>query len=81
MSPEEDADFFPAAKFDEVSHFLSPGQLIITESGLSSLEDKLIHIHLRAKIYGEYSLTKLDFLEMIEDLQARVSTIRRTAHE
>lgn len=73
---EEDADFFPAHPFSEEPEL---GTLIVSEPNLTHLEERLDHLNQRAKYYGEYSLTKLEFLEMIEDLQAMAAAIRRTA--
>lgn len=66
---EEDADFFPR----------NAGELTINEPNLAHLEEALASIHERAKYYGEYSLTKLDFVDMIENLQKMAGAIRRTA--
>lgn len=71
-APEIDFDFFPGPVI------LESDQMIIWESGLTSLEEKLADLHLRAKYHGEWTHNQISFLELIEDLQARVTTIRRT---
>lgn len=63
--------------YDPVGHLIDPGQMIVWQGQLDSLEETLRHIYDRAKYHDE-SLTKTDFLEMIEDLQARVSSLRKT---
>lgn len=75
---EEDAEFFPSPNFGADS-VIESGQLVICEANLTHLEERIAEIEHRANYYNEYSLSKLDFLDMVRDLKARASAIRRSA--
>lgn len=57
---------------------LEPDQMIIWEPQLRSLEEQLEYLEHRAKYFEEYQHTKSSFCEMIADLSARVSQLRKT---
>lgn len=72
---EHDDDFFP----DFSSELIPPGKLLISEEQLSFLEERVTHYHQRGKYYGEYAMEKSRFLEMLEEFEDMLRTLRRTA--
>lgn len=73
---EEDTNFFPAPEFG-ADTVIESDQLLIREADLSDLEDRMAEIEHRATYYGEFVMSKLDFLDMVQDLKHRIAAIRR----
>lgn len=57
---------------------LEPGQMIIWEQALASLEDNLEHLIDRAKYHDACPHTKEEYVEMLQSLADRAKQIRRS---
>jgi hypothetical protein len=58
---------------------LDPGQMIIWEHALTSLKEQVRYLIDRAKYFGEGEKPKAEYIELMQDIEARIIQIQKTS--